>query len=117
MGLFNVLNVPIQCPQCGHEFEGRIQFKFGATRQLEYRLGDKLAWGYNEEGKPNLPSVKVYGILEEDECPKCGVAFEYQKDDEFDILVENDVLKAFSSMADYGDYLLDPEAEGGYAVL
>jgi hypothetical protein len=117
MGLFNILNVPIQCLRCGLEYAGQIQFKFGATRHLEYQLGDTLAWGYNEEGKPHLPRVKVYGILQNDECPKCGVALEQQKDDEYDILVENDVLKSHTLMATYADYLADPEAEGGYAVL
>ena len=117
MGLFNVLNAPIQCLHCGQEYAGRIQFKFGATRQLEYRLGDTLAWGYNERGKAHLPRVKVYGILENDECPNCGVVLEQQKDDEYDILVENDVLKSYSLMVTSADYFAEPGAEGCYAVL
>ncbi|MBD2769650.1 hypothetical protein IC235_17305 [Hymenobacter sp. BT664] len=117
MGFFNALNVPIQCLHCGQEYAGRIQFKFGATRQLEYQLGDTLAWGYNEEGKPHLPRVKVHGILENDECPKCGVVLEQQKDGEYDILVENDVLKSYSLMITYADYSADLATEGCYAIL
>ena len=117
MGLFNVLNVAVRCPHCGQAYEARVQFNFGATRQLEYRLGDTLAWGYNEIGVPHLPRVKAYGMIENSECPKCGVTLETYKENEFDVFIENDVLMSVAPMAAYEDYLVDPKAEGDYKVL
>ena len=117
MGLFNVLNATVQCPHCGREYEARVQFNFGATRQLEYRLGDILAWGYNEIGVPRLPRVKAYGMIENSEYPKCGVTLETYKENEFDVFIENDVPISVVPMAVYEDYLVNPKTKGDYKVL
>ena len=71
MGLFNVLKANIQCGSCGKYYPGQIQFKFGKTDHLFYYLGDRIVWGEHEVGSPNLPKVKVYGILESasEQCP------------------------------------------------
>jgi hypothetical protein len=71
MGFFNELIVSVQCSDCNNVYETRIQFKFGATRQLEYKIGNKVIWGFNEIGKPDLTKVKVYGVLGDDVCPIC----------------------------------------------
>jgi hypothetical protein len=84
---------------------------------LEYRLGDTLAWGYNEIGVPLLPRVKAYGMIENSECPKCGVTLEPYQEDEYDVFIENDVLISVAPMAAYEDYLVDPKTEGDYKVL
>ena len=88
---------------------GTYSIKFGATRQLEYRIGDKIAWGYNEIGKSGIAKVKVYGILEIDDCPKCG---NEEKNNKFDILIQEDVIKSISVMIEY-----DYSENGEYEIL
>jgi hypothetical protein len=78
-----------------------IQFYFGATRNLVYNIGDKVAWGYNEEGQPGIPSVKVYGVLQDEICPVCGKINENQ---DYDVFLEYDVIKKIEKMADIRDY-------------
>jgi sarcosine oxidase delta subunit len=101
MSAFNILISEIQCPQCGKFYNGRIQFKFGDTWQFEYKLGDKIKWGGNDIGKPNIKKVKVYGILESSKCPFCQ--FE-DNQNEFDIIVENDIIKNIRLMSDINSY-------------
>ena len=109
MGNFNVLVANIKCSNCGNIYEGRIQFKYGHTRQVEYKIGDILQWGGNDIGKPGVKKVKVYGILESDMCSICG---ESNTTNEFDIIVEDGVLTEIVPMAHY-DYL----GEGNYEIL
>ena len=109
MSSFNVLIANIKCPNCENTYEGRVQFKYGDTWQLEYRIGDKLKWGGNEIGKPSAKKVKVYGILESDTCPVCAGE---NKNNEFDILVEDGVIVGVSKLINY-----DYQDEGKYIVL
>jgi hypothetical protein len=67
MGLFNTLITEINCPNCGRKSQARIQFKFRNTGLLEYKIGDTIAWGGNEIGRPNIPRVKLYGVIESEE--------------------------------------------------
>lgn len=116
MGFYNILHTPILCLSCIQTYNAKLQFKFGATRQLEYQLFDTLVWGYNENGKPHIPRVSVYAILENPICPICGVE-RLECQDEFDIRVEFDVLVAVEKMKGYSIYLVDPTTEGCYAIL
>ena len=109
MGSFNVLVVNVKCANCNEVYEGTIQFKYGHTRQLEYKIGDKLQWGGNDIGKPGEKKVKVYGILESDQCSICG---EINTANEFDIFVQDGVLIGVTPMIHY-DYL----GEGEYKII
>ncbi|MGH9155738.1 MAG: hypothetical protein ACRD1K_07905 [Acidimicrobiales bacterium] len=73
-----------KCPNCGETSEKRIQFAYGDTWQLEYQVGERLGWGGNDKGVPGAARVIVRGFAED--CADCGSG------EEFDILVENDVL-------------------------
>jgi hypothetical protein len=90
MSAYNILMATIQCPDCHHQNEGRIQFKFGDKWQYLYKSGDTIKWGGNDIGKANLHSVKAYGILEADRCVKCGYCLETV----YDILIQHDVIKS-----------------------
>jgi hypothetical protein len=109
MGFFNELITNVECSNCGNSCEARIQFKFGDTSQLEYKIGDKLAWGGNDVGRPNIKKVKVYGTLPDNECPIC-----HYSNDEFDIYLEMDVLVKVCKMKDIREYL---GTETGYKTL
>jgi len=109
MGSYNTLITDIKCSNCNASFEGKIQFRYGNTVQLKYRIGDKVEWGGNQIGHPNERKVKVYGILESEQCPVCG---KENENNEFDIFVENRVLVSVSVMQKY-----DYEGEGNYMVL
>ncbi|NML40135.1 hypothetical protein HHL17_23250 [Chitinophaga sp. G-6-1-13] len=111
MGAYNLLIVNVQCPNCKNTYEAKIQFKYGDTWQLQYRLGDKLKWGGNDIGVPGWPCVKVYGILETDICPVCN---QINLEDEFDIYIEHDVLKEVRKMDNIEDYFLN---DGSYKLM
>ena len=101
MSSFNILYADVQCSNCKNIYLGTIQFKFGRTWQLEYVIGDIVKWGGNNVGESNLLEVKVYGILEKDECPKCK---RFNQNNEFDICIENDFIKEVKPIADPMDY-------------
>ncbi|QEH41133.1 hypothetical protein [Chitinophaga sp. XS-30] len=111
MGSFNILLAEIPCTSCGNKYEGKIQFKFGNTWQLRYRIGDVVKWGGNDIGVPGLLKVKVYGILESDICPVCN---QINKGNEFDIFLEQDVIKSVSVLEDLPSYFAN---EGNYNVI
>lgn len=111
MGFFNVLVTNCQCNNCGNVYDARIQFKFGATRQLEYKIGNRLCWGYNEVGEPGLAAVKVYGILENDECSICHSK---GQNEEFDIYLEDDVIVRIDKMESAEDFF---QNEGCYKII
>ena len=81
MGLFNVLTGSAACPSCGRVGTVRAQFKYGHTRQLEYRMGQTLQWSgdyqrvpprrMNDVGVPGRRYVVVDAIAETD-CSSCG---------------------------------------------
>jgi len=108
MGAYNILKTEIQCVHCKNTFCGDIQFKFGDTWQNIYIIGDKIGWGGADIGQPGYRKVKVYGILEQQECPICGLPLEY------DIIVEKDIIKYIAPLASLEDYNSE---DGNYRVL
>ena len=75
---------------------------------MQYKVGDKIIWGYNEVGIADIPKVKVYGIVGDD-CPICG-----NGNSEFDIFIEQDIIVGVADMKNRADYLAQ---DGRYAVL
>lgn len=104
MGLYNRLKTILRCGNCQSEFPAHLQFKFGNLWLIEYKIGDTISWGKPQSGISGLPRVKVYGILEKENCPHCSIPFEVE---EFDILVENDVIVSFEPLSDYHYWLND----------
>lgn len=92
MGLYNRLAVYRKCPNCSHIFEDQIQYKYGFTRQLEYKLEDRISWSgtSNDEGDPKIQTVKVLGIFEEEHCPSCRIRL----DEDIQIIIHKDILKS-----------------------
>ena len=111
MGFFNELITNVPCSNCNNLYETRIQFKFGATRQLEYRMGDKIIWGFNDVGIPNIGKVKIYGVLGDVECPICH---NKNNNDEFDIFLDKDVITGIDQMQDINNFLKN---DGHYKIL
>lgn len=105
MGSFNTLIIDITCNNCQTSHEIKIQFKYGLTWQLYFRIGDPIQWhGRYDIGTSGTEKVKVYGIRESDPiCPHCG----HTEDEEYDIIVEKDIIKSISPMKNPLDYLND----------
>lgn len=86
MGAFNRLLVEHECVRCGSTVERAFQFKYGHKWQDDYRIGDRLDWGGNDEGTPGLAWVQFAGIPEE--CVACGA-----DDDAFYVItMRSDIL-------------------------
>jgi hypothetical protein len=111
MSAFNVLKANVHCSNCNTFYEASIQFKYGDIWQLKYRVGDKIKWGGNDIGKPNMHKAKVYGILEEDKCKNCG---EINSINEFDIYLKDDVIIEVKPMENITEYF---STEGNYFVI
>lgn len=109
MGAFNTLITDITCCNCKSIFNLKLQFKFGDTWQLEYRIGDHIKWGGNNIGEPNLPKVIVYGIAESSTCLTCG----YTHSDEYDFLIKNDYIVQINPTKNLNRYF---EHEGCYFI-
>jgi hypothetical protein len=92
MGAFNTITIETVCPTCQKPALLRIQFKYGATWQYEYRVGEVLRWGKNDRGRQDIKSVRVHGISED--CPNCGSFHE------FDISVRDGVIQSVSAVVD-----------------
>jgi hypothetical protein len=92
VGAFNRLRVPAECPACGAQIERAFQFKFADKWQYDYRLGDRLRWGGNDEGLPGLPAVRINGVPED--CPKCRCDYNADGGTGFMIVIENDVIQS-----------------------
>jgi len=110
MGTYNVLNTIIKCKRCKYLLNVKVQFKFGDTWLYEYQLGDKINWGGNDKGEPNLAKVKAYGILSSGKCPNCG----FTNEEEYDIFIENDSIRSIAPLSNISDYNADEE--GNYYV-
>lgn len=110
MGAYNILYADVQCSECKNIYEGQVQFKFGDTWLRKYKVGDVIKWGGNDIGSPNLSEVKVYGILDSDECPVCK---NINRNNEFDIFISKDVINNVALMSDVKDYFSD---EGNYKI-
>jgi hypothetical protein len=48
-----------------------VQFKYGNTWQLHYKVGEELQWGGNDVGEQGRSDVVVDGIVET-QCSNCG---------------------------------------------
>jgi hypothetical protein len=105
MGAYNTLIANIQCQNCYRFYKAKVQFKFGDTWQLEYKVGDRLEWGGNDIGKPGLPKVKTYGVAESPVCPYCG----YYNEEKYDINIEKDVIKNVTPLLSLQDYNYDKD--------
>ena len=106
MGAFNTVRGETRCPSCGVRGEFEVQFKYGDTWQLEYRIGDELKWGGNDKGTRNAKKVAIEGIG--GPCPNCG------KDMlEFDVILENNVLM---ELIPIGEERRDA-SDAGYRVI
>ena len=110
MGAYNLLKTKIQCIHCKKSFLANIQFKFGDTWQNEYSINETIKWGGADIGQPGLDKVKVYGILEVDRCQFCKL----QLEDEFDIIVEKDIIKGINLLANLEDY---NTGDGNFSLL
>jgi predicted RNA-binding Zn-ribbon protein involved in translation (DUF1610 family) len=111
MSSFNILITQIVCPNCGAKQQVRIQFKFGDTWQLQYKLGDKISWGGNDVGSPDLINVKAYGIAESLTCTSCK---EDSIPEEYDIFISNSIITSVSPIQRISDYI---EGNGEYVIL
>lgn len=111
MSSFNILIAEIACPNCGEKSQARIQFKFGNTWQLEYRIRDTITWGGNDIGDPILSKAKVYGIIESSVCPFCNKSGILE---EYDIFIEDNVIINFNPIENIRDYL---QGNGEYIPL
>lgn len=76
MSTYNTLTAGIRCPHCGNDTDVRIDFRFGLRDQLEYRLGDRLAWEgkgvRTPAGRPPDGDFEGEGYTE---CSVCGNSF------------------------------------------
>lgn len=104
MGAYNILISEISCPDCSGKHMGRIQFKFGNTFQFIYNVGEVVKWGGNDIGSPDLKNIKAYGIIESTTCPLCK---NNNIIEEYDIFIENNIIKCISPIENIDDYLLD----------
>lgn len=85
MGAYNTVAATAACPGCNETVNIRVQFKYGATWQHEYCIGDDLRWGKNDVGTRGLRLVVVDGVAE-GHCPLCG----HDGDWDFYVHVERD---------------------------
>lgn len=110
MSAFNTLHTDITCENCGRQYPARIQFTYGDTWLFDYKLGDKVTWGGNDSGVPDLPKVKAYGCAEETLCPFCNYK---SPNDQYDIFIEHDVIKSIQIVENIRDY---SEGNGEYVI-
>ena len=110
MAAYNILETEIKCNNCGNNTTIKLQFKFGDTWQFQYRINDKIRWGGNDIGIPNLSLVKVYGLAESEICTFC----KHPNSNEYDIIIENDFIRGVNQMDSYECYLLN---NGDYCVM
>jgi len=106
MSAFNLVRSETICPACGQRGVFEVHFKYGRTWQLSYKLGDALTWGGNDIGLPSARKVAVEAIGEK--CPSCGHDML-----EFDLIVENNVLKELIGVG----VSRESESDVGYRVL
>jgi hypothetical protein len=105
MGAFNTLHTPINCTNCAHSFDIRVQFKFGEVWQYQYYLKNKIKCRSNDNRFSGHFKVEVYGIAENVKCPYC----EYANSEEYDILIEDNVIRKIEVIKDIRKYEEDPE--------
>src|SRR5437868_14601658 len=64
MSAYNTVIFPWKDPDSKKEYNLSIQFKYGDVWQYEFKIGDTLKWGGNDNGNPLAKKVVVEGILE-----------------------------------------------------
>jgi hypothetical protein len=78
MGAFNTVTFKWTDPDTGATRDLVVQFRYGDTWQHEYRLGDVLSWGKNDDlGLRNARRVVVDGYLN-DVSPPPGVPSDFE---------------------------------------
>jgi hypothetical protein len=70
MGAFNRISAKLVCPSCGFLVDVVVQFKYGRTWLIDYKLGDELQWGGLERGERGRRHVVVDGCVEK-QCANC----------------------------------------------
>jgi hypothetical protein len=86
MSAYNIVaGIPATCPQCHAKVLVGVQFKFGATWQYRYIVGDALRWGGNDVGTPGRVRVVADGAADAS-CHACG----YAGDWDFYVFIEHD---------------------------
>lgn len=114
MGFFNTLITDLTCPKCGAKNELRIQYKYGHTRQLYYKMGDTITWERaNDIGNPALTKVKASGIAESTTCTSCNAEC---NPEDYDVFIYNNVITAIAPMESMDAYLA-ADTEGDYVIL
>ncbi|MBK8013951.1 MAG: hypothetical protein IPK13_21710 [Deltaproteobacteria bacterium] len=92
MSAYNIVaGVSVTCPQCQAKVSVGVQFKFGATWQYRYVVGDLLRWGGNDVGTPGRARVVSDGAADSP-CPACG----YAGDWDFYVFIEHDRIVGVS---------------------
>jgi len=88
MSAYNIIaDVPASCPRCRAKVLIGVQFKFGATWQYRYVVGDVLRWGGNDVGTKGRMRVVADGAADS-ACPACGYAGEW----DFYVFIERDCI-------------------------
>lgn len=75
MGAYNQVKASVLCPNCLNAVEVDVQFKYGNTNGICYKVGDEIVWGGNEIGVSQAGEVLIEGeaVL----CPLCGYEGEW----------------------------------------
>src|SRR5262249_15022336 len=71
MSAYNTVSAKLVCPSCGALVDVVVQFKYGNTWQLHYKVGETLKWGGNDVGEREKRLVVVDGVVEK-HCAHCG---------------------------------------------
>jgi len=96
MAAFNTLEARVVCSATGaHVIDVRLQYRYAATQQYHYVIGDRISWGINDVGEPTAQRVLVAGLPDAD-CPSCGGALEA----DHAILIVGDVLVGVGGLWD-----------------
>lgn len=106
MGLFNTVHDDFKCPACGKTGPFEVQFKYGFTRQLDFKIGDTLTWEGQDVGIPGCEEVIVEAIG--GPCPNCG-----EKYIEFDLLLKKDRIVSITPIGAERPY----ETKEGYIIV
>lgn len=109
MGAFNRYLVEQTCPGCGKTVERAFQFKFGNKWQYDYRSGDLLRWGGNDEGDPGQPLVFVDCVPED--CSNCRFDYDWSDENGFRLRIENDRLVGVEGPYEFGSLLFGSDID------
>ena len=88
MGAFNRLLAKETCAACEGAVTRAYQFKYGDKWQYDYRLGDLIRWGGNDEGTPGQAHVETLGYPES--CQLCG----WSEDADYTLTLQYDRIVA-----------------------